>query len=52
VKRGRFGKCSGNFFVFPVCSLQQSGGVVPKVFENGRKKSSKPFSRFTAYVPL
>ena len=32
VKRGRFGKRSGIFFVFPVCSLQQSGGVVCQRF--------------------
>jgi hypothetical protein len=39
VKRGRFGKRSGNFFVFPVCSLQQSGGVVCQRFlKMGAKK--------------
>jgi len=48
VKRGRFGKRSGNFFVFPVCSLQQSGGVVCQRFlkmgaKKGRVKKRKFF---------
>ena len=44
VKRVRFGKCSGNFFDFPVLlptTIRRCG--LPKIFENGRKKSSKPF---------
>ena len=44
VKRGRFGKRSGNFFVFPVCSLQQSGGVVCQRFlKMGAKKAANLF---------
>ncbi|MFR2896905.1 hypothetical protein, partial [Hungatella sp.] len=44
VKRGRFGKRSGNFFVFPVCSLQQSGGVVCQRFlKMGAKKAVNLF---------
>jgi hypothetical protein len=44
VKRVRFGKCSGNFFVFPVCSLQQSGGVVCQRFlKMGAKKAANLF---------
>ena len=44
VKRVRFGKCSGNFFVFPVCSLQQSGGVVCQRFlKMGAKKAVNLF---------
>ena len=44
VKRVRFGKHSGKFFIFPVCSLQQSGSVVCQRFlKMGAKKSSKPF---------
>ena len=53
VKKVRFGKCSGNFFDFPVLlptTIRRCG--LPKIFENRRKKSSKPFSRFTAYMPL
>ena len=44
VKKVRFGKCSGNFFDFPVLlptTIRRCG--LPKIFENGRKKSSKPF---------
>ena len=44
VKRGRFGKRSGIFFVFPVCSLQQSGGVVCQRFlKIGAKKAANLF---------
>ena len=44
VKRGRFGKRSGNFFVLPVCSLQQSGGVVCQRFlKIGAKKAANLF---------
>ena len=44
VKRGRFGKRSGNFFVLPVCSLQQSGGVVCQRFlKMGAKKAVNLF---------
>ena len=44
VKRGRFGKRSGIFFVFPVCSLQQSGGVVCQRFlKMGAKKAVNLF---------
>ena len=53
VKKVRFGKCSGNFFDFPVLlptTIRRCG--LPKIVENGCKKSSKPFSRFTAYMPL
>ena len=45
VKKVRFGKCSGNFFDFPVLlptTIRRCG--LPKIFENRRKKSSKPFS--------
>jgi len=44
VKRGRFGKRSENFFYFPCLlptTIRRCG--LPKIFENGRKKSSKPF---------
>ena len=44
VKRGRFGKRSENFFIFPVCSLQQSGGVVCQRFlKMGAKKAVNLF---------
>ena len=44
VKRGRFGKRSKNFFIFPVCSLQQSGGVVCQRFlKMGAKKAVNLF---------
>ncbi|MEQ2522538.1 MULTISPECIES: hypothetical protein [Clostridia] len=44
VKRVRFGKRSGNFFIFPVCSLQQSGGVVCQRFlKMGAKKAANLF---------
>jgi hypothetical protein len=44
VKRVRFGKCSGNFSVLPVCSLQQSGGVVCQRFlKMGAKKAANLF---------
>ena len=44
VKKVRFGKCSGIFFDFPVLlptTIRRCG--LPKIFENRRKKSSKPF---------
>ena len=44
VKRVRFGKRSGNFFIFPVCSLQQSGGVVcQRLLKMGAKKAANLF---------
>jgi hypothetical protein len=44
VKRGRFGKRSEIFFIFPVCSLQQSGGVVCQRFlKMGAKKAVNLF---------
>ena len=44
VKRGRFGKRSGICFVFPVCSLQQSGSVVCQRFlKMGAKKAVNLF---------
>ncbi|WP_243137027.1 hypothetical protein [Faecalibacterium prausnitzii] len=44
VKRVRFGKRSGNFFIFPVCSLQQSDGVVCQRFlKMGAKKAANLF---------
>jgi len=44
VKRVRFGKRSGNFFIFPVCSLQPSGGVVCQRFlKMGAKKQQTFF---------
>ena len=44
VKMVRFGKRSGNFFVLPVCSLQQSSGVVCQRFlKIGAKKAANLF---------
>jgi hypothetical protein len=44
VKRVRFGKHSGKFFIFPVCSLQQSSGVVCQRFlKMGAKKAANLF---------
>jgi hypothetical protein len=44
VKRVRFGKRSGNFFIFPVCSLQQSSGMVCQRFlKMGAKKQQTFF---------
>ena len=53
VKRGAFWQTQRKFFCFPCLlptTIRRCG--LPKIFENRRKKSSKPFSRFTAYVLL
>ena len=53
VKRGRFGKRSGIFFVFPVCSLQQSGGVVCQRFlKMGAKKAVNLFKIYCLYAAV
>ena len=53
VKKVRFGKCSGNFFVFPVCSLQQSGGVVCQRFlKMGAKKQQTFFKIYCLYAAV
>jgi len=52
-EKGAFWQTQRKFFYFP-CLLPTTiwRYGLPKIFENGRKKSSKPFSRFTAYMPL
>ena len=53
VKRVRFGKHSGNFFIFPVCSLQQSGGVVCQRFlKMGAKKAANLFKIYCLYAAV
>ena len=53
VKRGRFGKRSENFFIFPVCSLQQSGGVVCQRFlKMGAKKAVNLFKIYCLYTAV
>jgi len=52
-EKGAFWQMQRKFFRFPCLlptTIQWCG--LPKIFENWRKKSSKSFSRFTAYMPL
>nr|WP_199692292.1 hypothetical protein [Blautia sp. OM05-6] len=53
VKRVRFGKRSGNFCIFPVCSLQPSGGVVCQRFlKMGAKKQQTFFKIYCLYAAV
>ena len=53
VKRVRFGKRNGNFCIFPVCSLQPSGGVVCQRFlKMGAKKQQTFFKIYCLYAAV